>query len=88
MRIPTTSDIGHWSRDGGIPRFINLPPSPFRENDRGILYIALSFTYWHKPKSGAEGKRKASVKIQFLPPLCKGRWVGASRAGGIVWCNV
>ena len=26
----------HRSRDGGIPRFINLPPSPFRGNDRGI----------------------------------------------------
>ena len=24
-------------RDGGIPRFIDLPPSPFRGNDRGIL---------------------------------------------------
>ena len=36
-RIPTTSDVGHWSRDGGIPRFIDLPPSPFRENDRLIV---------------------------------------------------
>ena len=35
--FPRTSDIGHWSRDGGIPRFIDLPPSPFRGNDRGIL---------------------------------------------------
>ena len=26
----------HRSRDGGIPRFINLPPSLFRGNDRGI----------------------------------------------------
>ena len=42
-RIPTTSDVGHWSRDGGIPRFIDLPPSPFRGNDRGFLYIARSF---------------------------------------------
>ena len=39
-------------RDGGIPRFINLPPSPFRGNDRGNLYIAFSFTYWQSLKSG------------------------------------
>ena len=32
--FPRTSDVGHWSRDCGIPRFIDLPPSPFRGNDR------------------------------------------------------
>ena len=32
-------------RDGGIPRFIDLPPSPFRGNDSTFLYAAFSFTY-------------------------------------------
>ena len=39
-------------RDGGIPRFIDLPPSPFRGNDRGVLYIALYFPYWHFLSTG------------------------------------
>ena len=30
-------------RDGGIPRFIDLPPSPFRENDMVILGPARRF---------------------------------------------
>ena len=40
------------SRDGGIPRFIDLPPSPFRGNDKGFLYIELSFPYWQFIKTG------------------------------------
>ena len=36
MRIAAASDVGHWSRDGGIPRFTDLPPSPFRGNDSGF----------------------------------------------------
>ena len=39
-------------RDGGIPRFIDLPPSPFRGNDRGFLYIAFSFPYCHSLNPG------------------------------------
>ena len=39
-------------RYGGIPRFIDLPPSPFRGNDRGFLYIAFSFPYWHSLNPG------------------------------------
>ena len=45
-RIPTTRlrcKFANWSRDGGIPRFIDLPPSPFRENDSGFLYPAFLF---------------------------------------------
>ena len=48
-RIPTTSDIGHWSRDGGIPRFIDLPPSPFRGND--TLFFTLLFLFRSAPVS-------------------------------------
>ena len=31
-----------------------------------------------------EDKRPNGTKITSLPPLCKGRWFGVSRAGGIV----
>ena len=39
-------------RDGGIPRFIDLPPSPFRGNDSTFLYAAFSFTYWQSLYTG------------------------------------
>ena len=39
-------------RDGGIPRFIDLPPSPFRGNDSTVLYAAFSFTYWQSLYTG------------------------------------
>ena len=65
-------------------------------NDKGGLNPAVSFpnrqsldtgdpsvglTSDSSPKRGA--KRDASNPRREAPPLCKGRWVGASRAGGI-----
>ena len=34
------------------------------------------------------GKKEAPSEQHSWPPLCKGRWGGASRAGRIVRCNV
>ena len=71
-RIPTTRlrcKFANWSRDGGIPRFIDLPPSPFRENDSGFLYPAFSFPYWHSLSP-------VKFKLPALP--------GLSRAGQVL----
>ena len=50
----------------------------------GVFYI-LAVT---REEKQAKEKRKSRVKICPLPPLCKGRWVGVSRAGGIVPQNL
>ena len=67
----------------------------------GILYTAFSFAKWHFLSTGDPtvgltaasvqklplDKRKYAPKISSLPPLCKGRWFGASRTGRIVRIN-
>ena len=54
-------------RDGGIPRFIDLPPSPFRGNDRVFLYIAFSFPYWHSLNPGDPSVACAPAPLRGEP---------------------
>ena len=60
-------------RDGGIPRFINLPPSPFRGNDTCILSPALSFPYRQFPYTGdpsvsfADSSPRRGAKSSLFP---------------------
>ena len=72
----TDSHVAGAPRDGGISRFTKQPPSPFRGNDsRGSPSSADSIS----PHPLTPPRQ-----VGTTPPLCKGRWVGASRAGGIV----